>query len=278
MSDTYDYAYIHVMRHPTHVNTYTVNPKENTIENEIDASNFSARDLNIFVDSLEAISRIAQARHDRRQKRKIKINSQTSKPIVTNLDASIIGTSDDDDESRSFSTSEPDYLYDETYFGVPHKLQSTALYYSHIPCCATSPAGSYTSQSLHSDSEESGIFLNNTSDSHLYENINPIRPRSKVITHPKCRSLKSRLIGLIMKRHYAQPAAPSIEMLSSTTIGEQTEEKEIYDRILDDAIKKQFKKPNKKAYKPKGSISSRKRPEVSPEETFLDKAMRFLTI
>lgn len=269
MSDIYDYAYIHVMRHPVETNRYSTAPQEQQqVENEVNSSDFSPRDLQIFVDSLETISRLEQARNERRQRRKVK-KTASAKRMVTNLDASIVGCTEDDDATSLYQSSESDYIYDETYFGLSSQGQ-TSTTYSNI-----------TTDSLRSDatsdSEESGVFLDQTSESHVYENIDPIRPRSKNVSHAKGKSLKSRLIALIMKKQYVRPAAPSVEMLSSTTIGEETEETEIYDRVVNDVIQHQFVKNSKKG-KTKYTPSKKPNQTTNAEEKFLDKAMRFLTL
>ncbi|XP_065358724.1 uncharacterized protein LOC135952638 [Calliphora vicina] len=274
MSDIYDYAYMHVMRHQATVNKYTSAPIEDTgLENVVNTEDFAPRDLQLFVDSMETISRLEQAKHERRERRKIKSHQESfeySKKIITCLDSSVVGTiiSTDEDDKSTYTTSESDYIYDETYFGMPFQGQSNATY-SNLTVDSL--------KSFSSDSEESGVFLNNTQEDHLYENIDPIRPRSHVISHPKCKSLKSRLISMIMKKQYAQPEAPISDMLSSTTYGEQTEEAEIYDRVLDDAIHQQFAKNPKKG-KRKYRLTKKQSESVTAEEKFLDKAMRFLTL
>lgn len=273
MSDVYDYAYIHVMRQQSEVNNYTTAPKEEELlnENEVSTSDFSPRDLQIFVDSLETITRLEQSKHERRQRRKVKKHQRSfehSKKIITCLDSSLVATSADED-AKSLYTSESDYIYDETYFGMPYRGQSPGLY-SNLTIESI--------KSLYSESEESGVFLNHsTSEDHVYENIDPIRPRSRVISHPKCKSLKSRLISLIMKKQYVQPEVPNVELLSSTTYGEDMAENEIYDRVLDDVIKQQFVKNTKKGKK-KYWPSKTHSESATVEEKFLDKAMRFLTL
>ncbi|KAM7353724.1 uncharacterized protein ACRADG_005685 [Cochliomyia hominivorax] len=270
MSDIYDYAYVHVMRHQVDNNKYTSAPVEDiNTESSVNTDDFSPRDLQQFVDSLEAITRLERAKYERRQRYKIKKHQESfeySKKIITCLDSSLVGCSSADEDAKSVSTLESDYLYDETYFGLP---QSEATY------------SNLTEEYLKtnsSDSEESGVFLNNTQEEHLYENVDPIRPRSKVISHPKCKSLKSRLISLIMKKQYIQPEAPAADLLSSTTYGEITDESEIYDRVLDDVIKHQFTKNPKKGKKKYRSAMNKQSETVTAEEKFLDKAMRLLTL
>lgn len=269
MSDIYDYAYIHVMRHQVEVNKYTTAPiDDSATENQVNTEDFTPRDLQQFVDSLEAITRLERAKYERRQRRKIKSHQESfeySKKIITCLDSSLVGTSADED-AKSTYTSESDYIYDETYFGMP----SSEATYSNLTVDSL--------RSFSSDSEESGVFLNQTEEEHLYENVDPIRPRSKVITHPKCKSLKSRLISLIMKKQYVQPEAPATDLLSSTTYGEITEEAEIYDRVLDDVIQHQFAKNPKKGKKKYRSSKNKQSESVTAEEKFLDKAMRLLTL
>lgn len=271
MSDVYDYAYMHVMRHQAEINKYTEAPTEDSIsENIVDTKDFSSRDLQQFVDSMEAITRVEKSKYERRQRCKINKHQKSfeySKKIITCLDSSTAGTSCDEDAKSSF-TSESDYIYDETYFGMPYQGQSNATY-SNVT------VGSL--KSFSSESEESGVFLNQTEDDHLYENIDPIRSRSKVIAHPKCKSLKSRLISLIMKNQYVQPEAPVVDLLSSTTYGEDTEESEIYDRVLDDVIQQQYAKNPKKS-KRKYCASNNQSESVSAEESFLNKALRLLTL
>ncbi|XP_005186606.1 uncharacterized protein LOC101900565 [Musca domestica] len=302
MSDIYDYAYIHVMRHPVETNKYSITsssppkhhqqPQDEEKElqperefqaipeelelNEVSTDDFSPRDLQIFVDSLETISRLEQARHERRQRRRKSKKSPShnvsnTKRMVTCLDSSIV--EEGDVGSSFYSNCESDYIYDETYGGATSVGQCSGTLYSNIT--TNSIRSDLPPSSPSSDSEESGVFLDQTSDSHVYENIDPIRPRSKVVSHAKNKSLKSRLIALIMKKQYARPAAPSTEMLSSTTIGEQFEETEIYDRVINEAIHQQFVKNPKKGKK---KYASKSKSESQPEEKFLDKAMRFLTL
>ncbi|XP_037820061.1 uncharacterized protein LOC119609379 [Lucilia sericata] len=252
MSDIYDYAYMHVMRHQVEVNKYTSAPiDDSSAENLVNTEDFTPRDLQLFMDSLETITRLEKAKYERRQRRKIQSHQESfeySKKIITCLDSSLVGSSLADEDDKSTYTSESDYIYDETYFGLSSQGTSNATY-SNLTVDSL--------KSFSSDSEESGVFLNNTQDDHLYENIDPIRPRSKVISHPKCKSLKSRLISLIMKKQYVQPETPAVDLLSSTTYGEDSEEAEIYDRVLDDVIQHQFTKNPKKG-KRKYRSSSKK--------------------
>ena len=238
-------------------------------EETVNTDDFSSRDLQLFVDSLETIARLEKAKYERRLSLKIRQHEESfekSKHIITCLDG---------DDSRSNFTAE--YSYDETYYNVsPQRPQTSPLY-----CNITTD----TLKTINSESEESGVFCNNTTqitEEPVYEDINavsPIRKRTEVITQPKNKSLKSRLISMIMKKQYIQPQAPAADLLSSTTYGEELEESTIYDRVMDDAINQQFAN-NTSINKAKSRLRCFKKSDKTShaEEKFVNKAMRHLTL
>ena len=243
-------------------------------EETVNTDDFSSRDLQLFVDSLETIARLEKAKYQRRLSLKIKEHEESfekSKHIITCLD-------DDGDDSHSNFTAE--YTYAETCYNViPQKPQTSNLY-----CNITSD----TLKTINSESEESGVFCNNTTqatEEPTYEDINavsPIRQRTTVITQPKNKSLKSRLISMIVKKQYIQPYAPSADLSCSTTYGEVLEESTIYDRVVDDALHQQFtnntsiNKAKSRMRCFKNSMKSDKSSQA--EEKFVNKAMRHLTL
>lgn len=275
MTDIYDYAYGHVFQRPEEPTIISPRPEseyiyetssdESNSEAEVNTADFSPRDLQMFVDSLEAIARLEQAKVNGKPKRKVKKPTQSPKRRqVTCLDSSTCESIDEDDVN-SFSnlswSSSSEYFYEEAYFGLPNQGQSTALY--HNLMSMTVPDAS--------DSEESGVFVNNTSEGHLYENIDALKPKSKMISYSKSKSLKSRIISLFLKKQSAKSQKPTTEILSSTTIDEQNEADQMYERILAEVVKeeRETKKSKTNKKKPSGNNS---------EDNILTKAIRMLTL
>ncbi|XP_061396131.1 uncharacterized protein LOC133331773 [Musca vetustissima] len=279
MSDIYDYVYAHSMacsnshhhcrkEHETYINTNetasTINFEDDTLqsETEINTSQFSPNDLQTFVDSLETIARLERSKHNRKLRRKQKRSQR--KRQVTCLDSSTCSSIHEEDllssSDEEFSSHDDDDegadLYDDKYFAALHgQKQSTALY-----------SNSAVDSSINSDSEDSGVFVINRSistsnESHLYENIPPLQPKSKMVSYSKSKSLKMRLMSLIKRRHDAKAALPSRDILSSTAIGELS--------VASDVPQKANKKTKKSKTKPSSSKS---------ENKLLEKAMRLLTL
>lgn len=291
MSDIYENEYISAyMRQRVQIVDCYMDPEDMITlpEETVNTDDFSGRDLQQFVDSLETIARLEKAKHAKRLSLKIKRHEESfekSKNIVTCLDSLEVITAEDQDDSRSnFTAENSDNIYDETYYNLSYQsssYQTSMALYSNL---ITTTTATGTLQTLKSESEESGVFCNNTtlnSEEHIYEDIDavyPIRPRAQVITEPKTKSLKSRLISKIMKKQYVIPQAPVTDLLSSTTIGEDLEEDSIYDRIVDDAIHQQYIK-NSSAKKNKYRLRYWKKSMKSDAESkFLEKALRHLTL
>lgn len=269
MSDIYEYVYDHIASHQESDEEedyiYPVMQEETLCAEAVgigavNTEDFSPKDLQMFVDSLETIARLEQAKREKKQKGQ-KAENSSNKRQVTCLDSSTCSSIHEDDLQSFSESSDAEDLYDEEdYFGLPVQGQSTALY-SNLNTC----------NSINSDSEDSGVYvIKPKTPDHLYENLPALRPRSKMVSYAKNKSLKSRLLALIMKKQYVKPQHPSEDVLSSTTIGEQTHEEEIYERVIDEVLQHQL---TEKTKKPKKKFSTFK-----PEHKFLEKAMRLLTL
>lgn len=275
MSEIYDYVYSHTMRPQEEeggCNTFSAVPEALNSECEINTADFTDRDLQMFVDSLEAIARLEQAKRVKKQKRKCK--KPVPKRQVTCLDSSTCSSLHDEDDTSSSGFSEMssslEYLYDETYCGYDAAGQSTAVY-------SNMSANS-------SDSEDSGVYENSSTtgsqlyenfessscsvpssehecENHLYENYNAsaspsssssLSENSELYSKKK-KTLKYRLLTLIKQKRSERP------QMSSTKINEPIEDVAIYDRVIDEALNQHLSKKSKKS-------------------KFLTKAMRLLTL
>uniref|UniRef100_A0A1I8MCH8 Uncharacterized protein n=1 Tax=Musca domestica TaxID=7370 RepID=A0A1I8MCH8_MUSDO len=268
MSEIYDYVYGHTMapapqqqqssnesgeeplKATTTLTTARISQDDLSIsESEIDVSQFSSNDLQIFVDSLETIARLERAKHNRKLRHKHRRTHK--KRQVTCLDSSTCSSIHEEDlESGSDEYSSDEDLFDDQYLQLPVQGQSTALYSNWT-----------VDSSITSDSEDSGVFVIERSqiENHVYENIPPLYPLSKTTSNSKSKSLKMRLYSFIKRKHESQK--PSAEILSSTKIGELS------------ALNADPKKTNKKSKKSKLRSLS-----LKSDNKLLEKAMRLLTL
>ncbi|SPP86182.1 uncharacterized protein LOC117588057 [Drosophila guanche] len=233
----------------------------------LDAARFGQRDLNLFIESLETISRLEKERHERRQRRRQQKLQQAriaeledercvsptpsaeeaiDEPLMY-MEAKCIpyAVSEAMPAAHKSSHLPPDYYScdDEAYGSAAHSPRSSVTYCS---CGGLS--------SINSGSSESGIY------GAVSQSPPPLRPRSQVITQPKHRSTRSRIISMVLKREYVK--APSAEHL---------EQKERCDRLLTETLQHQYQLSTKS----RQAIACS---EGSAEERFLDKALRYLTL
>lgn len=235
----------------------------------LDAARFGQRDLGLFIESLETISRIERERHERRQRRR----DQKVR------EARIAQMQEEQQEGRCVSpTPSADEAVDEPVMYMEAKCIPYAISdplpvspkngSSEYDLCASDEAYSSANQSprnsvayssctgLDSDSAESGVYAGTPP---------PLRPRSQVITKPKNRTTRSRIISMVLKREYAKaPSEP--ETLNHAEEDQRTE------HLLNSTIKHQYDKLSAKSRR---GIAYE---QNSPEERFLDKALRYLTL
>lgn len=235
----------------------------------LDAVHFAQQDLNIFIESLETISRLEKERHERRQRqREHKLHQER----IANLE---------DERCRSPTPSveeavdEP-IMYLEAKcipYAISHNLnpQKQPVFESpeYYTCndeaygsATQSPRSSITycscgGEELHSmayDSTESGVYGSPSPP--------PVRPRSQVITKSKYRSTRSRIINMVLKRDGSKtPISPC----------HSHEKKDKY-VFADEIFRGHYK-----------YFTSRTRQGIayqmdSPEKSFLNKALRYLTL
>ncbi|XP_005189350.2 uncharacterized protein LOC101895274 [Musca domestica] len=265
MSEIYDYVYGHTMapapqqqqssnesgeetlKATTTLTTTISQDDSSNSESEIDVSQFSSNDLQIFVDSLETIARLERAKHNRKLRHKHRRTHK--KRQVTCLDSSTCSSIHEEDlESGSDEYSSDEDLFDDHYLQLPVQGQSTALY-----------SNLNVDSSITSDSEDSGVFVIERSriENHVYENIPPLGLYpTNTTSNSKSKSLKMRLYSLIKRKHESQK--PSVEILSSTKIGELS------------ALNADPKKKSKKSKLRSLSLKS--------DNKLLEKAMRLLTL
>ncbi|XP_016992719.2 uncharacterized protein [Drosophila takahashii] len=209
----------------------------------LNAAHFRQRDLNLFVDSLETISRLEKERDERRQhRREQKLQQARMNELKDERCASPTPSADEaadepllylEAKCIPYAVSEPRALPeyctydDEAYGSVSHSARSSVSYSS---CVGVS--------SQDSDSAESEVSCLNTAAF--------VRPRSVVITQSKHTSTRSRIINMVLKREY--PKTPYTEHPAASEVNRDQ------NRRL---------------------TNSRK---SSPEQTFLDKALRYLTL
>ncbi|TDG46098.1 hypothetical protein AWZ03_007440 [Drosophila navojoa] len=231
----------------------------------LDAARFGQRDLSLFIESLETIARIERERHERRQsRRKQKLLEERIAELEDERCVSPTPSAEEAvDEpimymeakcipyaiSESLPVAEKcntdyDICDDEAYGSANHSPRSSVTYCS---CAGVSNTG------LDSDSAESGIYGGSTPP--------PLRPRSQVISKPKARTTRSRIISMVLKREYAK--SPSVETLQHS---------ERCEHLLNSTIKHQYDQMSSKSRR--GIACS----QGSAEERFLDKALRYLTL
>ncbi|XP_044249617.1 uncharacterized protein [Drosophila takahashii] len=216
----------------------------------LNAAHFRQRDLNLFVDSLETISRLEKERDERRQhRREQKLQQARMNELKDERCASPTPSADEaadepllylEAKCIPYAVSEarapcmPEYCTydDEAYGSVSHSARSSVSYCSCV--------GISSQDSDSAESEVSGLHIGAF-----------VRPRSVVITQSKHTSTRSRIINMVLKREY--PKTPYTEHLEFCGPAESEATRDQNRRLT----------------------NSRK---SSPEQTFLDKALRYLTL
>jgi len=228
---------------PSKTTTFTLN-----------AGLFEQRDLNLFIESLETISRLEKERHERRQIRKEKklqearmseledercssptpsADEAADEPILY-LEAKCIPYSVSEPLNAKVDSTPglPEYYTcdDEAYGSVSPSARSSVTYCS---CAGVS--------SQHSDSQESGLSVSPSPPR--------VRPRSVVISQSqtKHRSTRSRIISMVLKKEYSK--CPE----------------NLLPRDISEEIREQYR----------GHPTVRKH---SQEPSFLNRALRYLTL
>ncbi|KAI8037690.1 uncharacterized protein LOC128263659 [Drosophila gunungcola] len=216
----------------------------------LNVAQFTQRDLNLFIDSLESISRLQNKRHELRQLRQAQ-KLHRARMTDLNVERCSSPTFSADEafdepllylEAKCISYAVSDALNvksfnlpglpknytcgDEAYDSSSHSPRSSVTYYS---CDGVSCPDSI--------SAESGV--------HGSVSAPPVRPRSQVITRSKQRSTGYRIISMVLKREYVK-----------TPYSEHPQQSE------------EGKKDNMHQYPQKNS----------KEKSFLDKALRYLTL
>lgn len=242
----------------------------------LDAARFSKKDLKLFVESMETISRIERERHERRQIRREQKLQEARMALLEEEQQQ------EEREGRCISpTPSAEEAVDEPNMYMEAKCIPYAISdplpispkkgSSEYDLCASDEAYSSANQSPRtsvaycscssqdSDSAESGFCAGTPP---------PLRPRSQVITKPKNRTTRSRIISMVLKREYAK--APSSDTLETPLSREEHELSK--EHLLNSTIKHQYE-----------TMTSQSRRGIaleqnSPEERFLDKALRYLTL
>lgn len=238
----------------------------------LDASQFGQRDLGLFIESLETISRIERERHERRQRRR---DQRVREARIAQLQE------EQEQEGRCVSpTPSADEAVDEPIMYMEAKCIPYAIS-DPLPIspkkdsleydlCASDEAYSSANQSPRNSvaySSCTGLDSDSGAESGVYAGTPPpLRPRSQVITKPKTRTTRSRIISMVLKREYAK--APSVP----ETLGHSEEEEQRTEHLLNSTIKHQYDKLSAKSRR---GIACE---QNSPEERFLDKALRYLTL
>ncbi|KQS61777.1 uncharacterized protein LOC26526484 [Drosophila erecta] len=221
----------------------------------LNAACFGRGDLNLFIESLETISRLEKERHERRQLRREQrlhqarmtalADERCSSPTPTAeeavdepllyLEAKCIPYAVSDHlVAQSDSTPCPEYQMcdDEAYGSVSYSARSSVTYCS---CVGIS--------SLDSDSGESEAKW-----------VPLVHPSSQAVTRNKCSSTRSRIINFVLKRNDAKP-----------TFAKHLQQQGHSDTLSSENIGHQLPR----------LTTSQKR---SAEHSFLDKALRYLTL
>ncbi|XP_062142731.1 uncharacterized protein LOC133850622 [Drosophila sulfurigaster albostrigata] len=232
----------------------------------LDAGRFVKRDLHLFMESIETISRIERERHERRQQRRERKVQQAriaelesdrcvsptpsaeeavDEPLMY-MEAKCIPYAISDALPVDRKTpSEYDICDDEAYGSSSNQSPRSSVTY--CSCAGVSSTG------LDSDSAESGVYAGSP--------LPPVRPRSQVISKPKNRTTRSRIISMVLKREYAK--APSTDEL---------EKPERCNHLLESTMKQKYDQLTSKSRR--GIACG----QGSPEECFLDRALRYLTL
>ncbi|XP_043645206.1 uncharacterized protein LOC122614654 [Drosophila teissieri] len=221
----------------------------------LNAACFGRRDLNLFIESLETISRLEKERHERCQlHREQRLHQVRKTALADNRCSSPTPTAEEAvDEpllyleskcipyavsdhmvAQSERTPCPEYhtCDDEAYGNVSYSARSSVTYCS---CGEIS--------TLDSDLGESEV-----------KRIPIVHATSQAITQNKYSSTRSRIINFVLKRNRAKP-----------TFAEHLQRHEQCDTLSSENISHEFSR----------LTTSQKR---SPEYNFLDKALRYFTL
>lgn len=274
---------------------------EETSQMTINTAHFAPRDLSLFIESMEIIARLEREKEQRKHNKlnkKVK-SDMHSDYAASSTDCSVSAPSTDEAEDEPVLHLEAKKLpatpyknldFDETYFsGTDEGSRSSSPRCSQIfdkisnsTAYSSSPiyASCLNTNKALSDSEESGVFpIGESTD---YECITPLRPRSQVITKkPKSRTIRSRIISMVLKRDYVHHKNEDKydNSCSSSTVSSKSsieDSNERVDRVLQEVIHHQYESLN--SLKKKKSRSGFACDKGSPEERFLDKALRYLTL
>ncbi|XP_017133333.2 uncharacterized protein LOC108149927 [Drosophila elegans] len=203
----------------------------------LNVAQFTQRDLNLFIDSLESISRLQNKRHELCQLRQAQKLHQ-------------IRMTDLDDERCSSPTFSADEAFDEPLLYLEDKSISYAVSDAlnvesfNIPglpenytcgdeaydSSSYSPRSSVTYYSC--DGVSCPDSLSAESGVHFSVSAPPVRPRSQVITRPKHRSTRYRIISMVLKREYVK--TPNSEHAKQNEEGQKdnSKEKSFLDKAL----------------------------------------------
>ncbi|KRJ98773.1 LOW QUALITY PROTEIN: uncharacterized protein Dyak_GE28861 [Drosophila yakuba] len=217
----------------------------------LNAASFGRRDLNLFIESLETISRLEKERYERCQlQREQRLHQARKTALAHNRCSSPTPTADEavDEpllylESKCIPYAVSDHLVaesdctpcpeyhlrdDEAYGSVSYSARSSVTYCS---CGGISTLDSYSGESE-------------------VKRIPSVHPTSQAITQNKYSSTRSRIINFVLKRNKAKP-----------TFAEHLQGQGKCDTLFSENISHQFP-----------------RLTTSQKRGFLDKALRYLTL
>ncbi|XP_055848863.1 uncharacterized protein LOC129913913 [Episyrphus balteatus] len=272
--------------------------------NYIRTSDFSLRDLSIFVDSMETIARIERERLERRQRRRNnKINKVKSTlvevhPTPTRTLMNLVENREDSSEEEHI-TKKPVNAKQlrMKLFGNMDKNTLTVVASSSDENYFSGASEEYSEENNDQYSMETttndGIATLPPSDSGTESescSAFKLRPRSFAMTTPKYRTTRARIIGLVLKREYANGG------------GDEFEQQERRERVLEGLLREKKKNKNSKCESlrlpsstkltttmttttkepimktPTLVTSSKSQKQPSAEMRFIDKALRYLTL
>ncbi|XP_017087959.3 uncharacterized protein dunk [Drosophila bipectinata] len=220
-------------------------------------------------ESLETISRLQKERHERRQRHREQklqqariavledercrsptpsVEEAVDEPIMY-LEAKCIpyAISDNLQNQKQTVAESPEYYTcnDEAYGSATQSPRSSITYCS----CSGEEL-----LSIGYDSTESGVYGSTSPP--------PVRPRSQVITQPKRRSTRSRIINMVLKRDCSKTSMFPCH-------SHDHKDKDVFTNV---AVQEHYE-----------HLKSRSRRGIafqidSPEESFLNKALRYLTL
>ncbi|XP_055901822.1 uncharacterized protein LOC129938352 [Eupeodes corollae] len=262
--------------------------------NYIRTSDFSLSDLSIYVDSMETLSRIERERHERRQRRrnnKLKIKSV----VEVHPAPRTINNNEDSSEEEQHQTKPCPISKQQLrmkLFGSNTKLSSMMVasssdenYFSGASESSEGKNDQHQQQQQQQpktnfmDSNDGIATLPPDSGTESESGNFKLRPRSFAMTNPKYRSTRARIIGLVLKREYANGGSL-----------DELEQQERRERVLEGLLrdKKNKTKNTKKCESlrlPKDTTISQRtllpckiQKQPSAEMRFIDKALRYLTL